>query len=115
MTTVLSILHRITGVGLCGGMLIVAAWLMAAASGPSAYDSFMAFASSRVGTVVFFLLTLCVSYHFASGIRHLIWDAGRLFDIRHATFAGYLVLIFTVLMTAAVWAHLLTREGNYVP
>lgn len=109
MTSVLSILHRITGVGLCGGTLIVAAWLMSAASGPEAYEGFMALAASPAGQVVFFLLTLCVSFHFASGIRHLIWDAGRLFDIRDATFAGYLVLIFTVLTTGAVWLCLLTR------
>ena len=107
MTSVLSILHRLTGVGLCGGMLIVAAWLMAAATGPEAYDGFMTLASCPLGKVVFFLLTLCVSFHFASGIRHLIWDAGRLFDIRDATFAGYLVLIFTALTTGAIWLCIL--------
>ncbi len=109
MTSVLSILHRLTGVGLCGGMLIVAAWLMTAASGPEAYGVFMTLASSVAGKLVFFFLTVCVSFHFASGIRHLIWDAGRLFDMRDATFAGYLVLLFTALMTGAVWFCLLTR------
>lgn len=108
MTSVLSILHRITGFGLCGGLLIVAAWLMSAASGPQAYDSFVALAGSAVGQVVLFLLTLSLSFHFASGLRHLVWDVGRLFDIRDATRAGYAVLVFTVLVTGFVWFCLLT-------
>lgn len=109
MTSVLSILHRFTGVVLCGGLLLVATWLMTAASGPEAYGVFMDLARTSVGQVVLFLLTLSVSFHFAAGLRHLVWDAGCLFDIHRATRAGYAILVFTALMTSAIWICVLNR------
>src|SRR3984893_18835769 len=73
----MSIVHRITGAGLYFGTLLVAWWLLAAASGPNAYAGFGSFMSSFVGRFVLFGYTWALVHHALRGIRHLIWDTGR--------------------------------------
>src|SRR6201985_2969564 len=75
-----SILHRATGVALYAGGLIVAAWAISLAAGPEAYMMFKGLLGSIPGKVVMFGLTLSVFFHLASGVRHLIWDAGSGFQ-----------------------------------
>ncbi|MCB1556830.1 MAG: succinate dehydrogenase, cytochrome b556 subunit [Alphaproteobacteria bacterium] len=103
LNTITSILHRITGYALAVGTLMVVWLLAAAASGPGAYDFFMTFAGSPVGQLLWFGWSVALFYHLCNGIRHLIWDTGRLFDLKHAAAAGYVVLIATALLTALVW------------
>lgn len=104
MTSVLSILHRMTGAGLSVGLFMFAWWLIAAAYGPQAYAVFTDFISAWYGQVLLFGWSAAAYYHMANGIRHLIWDAGYLFKIKNAYTAGYFVLLFTVLATAGTWA-----------
>lgn len=111
MTSVTSILHRMTGVALSIGLMMFAWWLVSAAIGPEAYDIFMSFAGSPVGMVLLFGFTLAFFYHLANGIRHLFWDAGLLFKIENAYKAGYAVLIFTAVMSAATWYCILSKMG----
>ncbi|MGE4313863.1 MAG: succinate dehydrogenase, cytochrome b556 subunit [Pseudobdellovibrionaceae bacterium] len=103
MTSMLSILHRITGVALSVGILMVVWLLVAAATGPEAYDDFMGFATSPFGQILLFGWTVALFYHLCNGVRHLIWDTGRLFKLKNAYAAGYVVLIATALLTAWVW------------
>ena len=103
MTSVTSILHRATGVALTAGLLMFAWWLVAAAIGPGPYDVFMNFAGSPLGKLLLFGFTLAFYYHLANGIRHLIWDTGLLFKIENAYRAGYIVLLFTAILTALTW------------
>ena len=112
MTSVLSILHRMTGVGLTVGLMLFAWWLVAAAIGPGAYAVFMNFAGSPVGMLLLFGFTLAFFYHLANGIRHLFWDSGLLFKIENAYEAGYAVLLFTALMTGATW-YCVLNKGPY--
>lgn len=76
-TMMMSILHRITGAALYGGTLLVVAWLLAAASGPEAYDAVMGLFGSIPGRLVLFLYTWALLHHMLGGVRHLIWDTGR--------------------------------------
>jgi succinate dehydrogenase / fumarate reductase cytochrome b subunit len=69
-----SITHRITGAALYGGTLLIAAWLVALASGPDTYAAIETIAFSLPGQVLLFLWTFAVLFHFANGIRHLVWD-----------------------------------------
>jgi succinate dehydrogenase / fumarate reductase cytochrome b subunit len=69
-----SITHRITGVGLYFGTILIAAWLLALASGPEAYATAEAIVYSIPGQIILFLWAVAVLYHFANGIRHLLWD-----------------------------------------
>jgi succinate dehydrogenase / fumarate reductase cytochrome b subunit len=103
MTTVLSIFHRFTGVGMIAGIALVIWWLVAAMYGEAAYNTAMDFSTGWMGRFILFGLTLSLFYHMANGIRHLIWDMGYLFEIKNAFKAGYACLAFTVLATAYVW------------
>ncbi len=73
-TMAASITHRITGMGLYGGTLLIAAWLIALASGPKSYAMIEDIAFSIPGQILLFLWAIAVLYHFANGIRHLLWD-----------------------------------------
>ncbi len=111
MTSMTSILHRATGVGLTIGLMMMAWWLVAAAIGPEAYGVFTDFAGSDVGRILLFGWTLAFYYHLANGIRHLIWDCGFLFKLKDAYMAGYFVLFVTAVMTGFTWYCFLVLKG----
>ena len=111
MTSVLSILHRMTGVGLTVGLIMFAWWLVSAAIGPEAYGVFMNFAGSTLGLLLLFGWSIAFYYHLANGIRHLCWDSGKLFKLKNAYAAGYVVLLFTAAMTAITWYCVLEYAG----
>ena len=77
LTMMMSIVHRITGGALYFGMLLVAWWLIAVASGPNAYAKFQWFMETLVGRLVLVGFTWALIHHMLGGIRHLIWDTGR--------------------------------------
>lgn len=103
LTSVLSILHRAAGVALALGSLLVVWWLVAAAAGPQAYGVAQRFAASPLGLFMIFGWSVALFYHLCNGIRHLIWDTGRLFKIENAYRAGYMVLLATAVLTGAAW------------
>lgn len=103
LTSIMSILHRITGVVLALGSLLFAAWLVAVAGGADAFGLARAALASVPGQVVLFGLSACLVYHFLNGIRHLAWDAGHGFEIAKAYASGYAVLVLAVLITAGLW------------
>jgi succinate dehydrogenase / fumarate reductase cytochrome b subunit len=98
-----SILHRATGVALYVGGLIAAAWAVALASGPDAYETFKGLMGSIPGKVVLFGLTVSVFFHLASGFRHLVWDSGKGFDIKSANAGSVMIFAFAAAATLAVW------------
>ena len=101
ITMWLSSLHRITGLLLSLGAVVLAAWLIALASGPDAFAT----ASAIVGAPWFKPLlvgwTFCFFFHLANGVRHLTWDAGYGFDPKRIRASGRWVLVVTLLATAA--------------
>lgn len=104
VTMLTSILHRVTGVGLYGGALIVAAWAISLASGPESYDGFMTLLGSPLGKLVMLGMSASVFYHLGNGVRHLVWDAGHGLDLPSANASGYVVFGFTIAATLATWA-----------
>ena len=103
LTARMSILHRFTGVALTAGTVMVAWWLVAAATSEDAYNTAMDFAQSPLGTFMIFGWSLALFYHLSNGIRHMFWDVGYLFKKENANRAGYLVLLSTVILTAGAW------------
>ncbi len=103
LTSVMSILHRMTGVALAVGSLMVVWWLVSAAYGEEAYNVARLFAASNIGTLMIFGWSVALFYHLCNGVRHLFWDSGRLFNIRQAYAAGYLVLLMTAVLTVGAW------------
>ena len=107
LTSFMSILHRLTGVGLSFGIVLFVAWLAALANGSESYAGFLTYAHSLIGQVLLFGITAAFFYHLCNGIRHLVWDAGAGLDIKTAYKTGYAVLAIAVFLTACVWAFVL--------
>lgn len=103
MTAKMSITHRLSGVILMGGMLLLAAWLVALAMGADAYAQLMGWAHHPLGLVILFGWSLAFYYHLCNGIRHLIWDMGYLFKLDNARRAGWVVQLATVILQAVTW------------
>jgi len=103
ITMAASIAHRVTGVALYVAALIAAAWAISLASGPDAYAAFKAVMASPIGLVVMFGLTVSFFYHLANGVRHLVWDTGRGFDIKTANASAVLVIAFALAASIAIW------------
>jgi succinate dehydrogenase / fumarate reductase cytochrome b subunit len=107
ITSVLSILHRLTGIALVVGSILLAWWLIAVAAGGEVFEATHAFIASPIGVVLLFGWSLAFFYHLCSGIRHLVWDAGYGFEIRDAYRSGYAVLAATVVLTVLAWLYVL--------
>ena len=102
-TMVLSMLHRVTGVALGVGTLLLAWWLVAAASGPEAFSTVQAVVRSIPGRFVLLGFTFSLFYHLANGIRHLFWDVGIGFELKAARASGWIALSLAVVLTIASW------------
>tara|TARA_B100000530_G_scaffold334990_1_gene285999 strand:+ start:791 stop:1201 length:411 start_codon:yes stop_codon:yes gene_type:complete len=103
LTSVLSILHRITGIALAIGTLLLVWWLIAAASGPDYYDTAQRCIGSTMGRILLLGWTYALFYHLANGIRHLAWDSGRGFELNTAYLTGWLVIISSIVLTIVTW------------
>ena len=103
ITMILSILHRITGVGMALGLIVLAAWLVQAAAGPEAYQYFRLAMSTPFGQLLLVGWTFAFFLHLGNGIRHLVWDAGHGFEKDHSRATAWLVLILAIILTAVVW------------
>lgn len=99
ITSVLSILHRITGVALTFATLLLTWWLVAAAYGPEQFASAQAFLGSWFGQLVLWGFTFAVFYHLANGVRHLLWDFGWGFEIAQVRTTGIAVVAFAAVAT----------------
>jgi len=103
LTMILSIVHRITGAGLYFGTLLVAWWLLAAASGPTAYATFGNFMNSWLGRLILFGYTWALMHHMLGGIRHFFWDFGRGFGPQDRERLAQATLIGSIALTIVIW------------
>lgn len=101
ITMWLSSLHRITGLMLSLGAVVLAAWLIALASGPEAYDAVAAVVGAGWFKVPLVGWTFGFFFHLANGVRHLTWDLGYGFDPQRIRTSGRLVIAVTIVATAA--------------
>ena len=103
LTSVLSITHRITGVALAAGTLLLVYWLAALQGGAESYATATAVLGSLPGRLILFGFTLAFCYHLCNGVRHLFWDAGKGFELESVYASGRAVVVVSVLMTIGVW------------
>ena len=103
LTSVLSIMHRGTGIALGVGTLLLVWWLLAAASGVDAYADVQAFWDSWIGGLLLLGWSFALFYHLCNGLRHLFWDAGKGFDLGTAYRNGWLVVGAAILLTVVAW------------
>lgn len=107
-----SILHRVTGVGLALGTVLLAAWLAAAAAGPEVFAQFQTYAGNALGRFVLFGFTVSLVYHALNGVRHLFWDIGLGFHVPTANKTGLLVYALTGFLTLGIWAAAYWVKGD---
>jgi succinate dehydrogenase / fumarate reductase cytochrome b subunit len=103
LTSVLSITHRLTGVVLSVGALLLVAWIAAAAAGRDTYAMVDEQIRSPLGLALLFIWTFSLFFHLCNGIRHLLWDAGWGFELRTIYVSGWTVVAASSLLTAATW------------
>jgi len=103
VVAVSSITHRITGIALTVGTLLLTWWLVAAAAGPEAYDTVRAVIGSPIGLLALLGWTWAFSYHLLKGIQHLIWDTVRGFDKAGAAKSSQVVFAGSFILTVVIW------------
>jgi succinate dehydrogenase / fumarate reductase cytochrome b subunit len=103
LTSVLSILHRISGVILAFGAILVAVWLFSIAYNRELFEAIFAFLSGVLGRTFLFAWTLTLFYHLCNGVRHLFWDSGRGFELKQVYLSGWVSIIATIVLTVLVW------------
>lgn len=102
-TMMMSILHRITGSALYFGTILMVYWLLAAASGPEAYNTAMDLFGSFLGRLVLFGFTWALLHHMLGGMRHFIWDTGRGFGERERNWLARATLAGSLALTVILW------------
>ncbi len=112
ITMLMSILHRITGGALYFGTVLLAAWLVAAAMGERQFVLVNDLFGHPVGKLVLFGYSWALIHHMLGGIRHLIWDTGRALQPRSADVLGWLTILGSLTLTAAVWAVGVSMRGG---
>ena len=103
LTAVFSIFHRLTGICLSLGAVLLSIWIILIALGPAYYSKFQVL-SSFIGFKVFlFLWTLTIFYHLYNGIRYLFWSYGKMMELSIVYKSGYFVIILSILSTVLIW------------
>jgi succinate dehydrogenase / fumarate reductase cytochrome b subunit len=100
---VISMTHRLTGLALVVGTLLLTWWLVAAAAGPAAFDTVQAFIGTWFGRFILFGWTFSLFYHLCNGIRHLFWDAGYGYELPVVHASGWAVVAASTVLTLVSW------------
>ena len=111
LTSVLSIVNRITGVALSLGAIGLVIWVGAAAMGPRTYGEVQGVVASWGGRLLLFGFTFAFFMHLCGGIRHLVWDTVHGFELRSIYISGWAVVAGSVVLTLAAWAVSLLLVG----
>ena len=103
LTSILSITHRLSGVALGVGTLLLVYWLAAAAAGPEAFEGAQSFVGSFLGRLLLFGWTIGLFFHLCNGIRHLFWDIGLGFELDEVYRSGWTVVAATAVLSLVTW------------
>ena len=103
LTALLSVTHRLTGLALSFGAVLLIAILFATVAGPEAYAVAHALAASWPGIIVLVLFTFALYFHLCNGVRHLFWDAGFGFELSTAHASAVATLVVSAAMTGITW------------
>jgi succinate dehydrogenase / fumarate reductase cytochrome b subunit len=111
LTSVMSILHRLTGIALAVGAILLVSWIGAASDGAESFAKMQWLLGSPLGLILMFGWSVALFYHLCNGIRHLWWDTGHGLELKSVYATGYAVLIATATLTIIAWAVGISRWG----
>jgi len=100
---VMSIVHRVTGVALYVGTLLLAWWLAALASGPAYFSTVADIFGSTPGRIVLLGYTWALMHHMLGGLRHFIWDTGHGYDLATVDRLSWGTIVGSLALTAGIW------------
>lgn len=103
LTSVMSILHRASGIALSAGAILLVWWLVAAAAGPQPYAGVQDFLGSWLGLLMLFGWSVALFYHLCNGLRHLWWDSGHGLELPSVYAGGWVVVAATAALTIIAW------------
>ena len=103
VTSVLSFLHRGTGLFLVLGTIMISFWVIALALGHNIFVSYQTWLGSLMGKVLLVFWSFSLFYHWANGLRHLLWDIGWGYDIDRVHMTGWIVVSVSVILTGLLW------------
>lgn len=103
LTMMMSIVHRITGSALYFGIILLIWWLIAAASSDSYFALVQWFFNLWLGRLILFGFTWALIHHTLGGLKHLLWDTGRGFDLKLIEWLARGNLIVSVVLTVLLW------------
>lgn len=106
MTALLSITHRLTGVLLSVGIVGLVSWIYALAFDADLFATLQAWSGHIMGQLVIVAVAGAWYFHLANGVRHLVWDIGRAFELKNIYIGGWLVIVFSAGATAATAAFM---------
>jgi succinate dehydrogenase / fumarate reductase cytochrome b subunit len=106
ITMTLSILHRVTGVALSVGLIVLTIWLVALSTGAAAYEQITAVLQSIVGRALLVGFSFAFFFHLCNGVRHLFWDVGKGFEMRQVNASAWSVILATIVLTLGLWLAL---------
>jgi succinate dehydrogenase / fumarate reductase cytochrome b subunit len=106
LSMIMSGVHRITGLCLVAGMILLAWWLLAAATGQNAYGTFEAFATSWLGRVVLFGFSWAALHHLIGGLRYLVWDLGIWIENEEREWLIRANIVASIVCTILLWVIL---------
>ncbi|MFL2788262.1 MAG: succinate dehydrogenase, cytochrome b556 subunit [Paracoccaceae bacterium] len=99
ITWTVSIMHRITGVAMTLGLILIVAWLVAAAFSPELFSLIDGVLRSWIGMIIIFGSLWAFWFHFLNGIRHLFWDLGYGFNLSTVWRSGWVVVLGSIILT----------------
>jgi succinate dehydrogenase / fumarate reductase cytochrome b subunit len=108
---VMSILHRITGAALYVGTVLLAAWLISAATSPECFATINGLFASWPGMIVLVGYSWALIHHALGGMRHFIWDTGAGLDIGAVDLLSWSTIVLSVLLTAVLWFYIGMQRG----
>jgi succinate dehydrogenase / fumarate reductase, cytochrome b subunit len=103
LTMMMSIFHRITGVALSLGVVLLVWWLSAAAASDTYFDMVQGFFGHWFGKLILFGFTWALVHHALGGLRHLVWDTGRCFDLKVVELMARANLVGSIAITILLW------------
>lgn len=103
LTAILSIVHRLSGVALTAGTLVLVWWLIAAAAGPGPFADIQGIIGAWYGRLALFGWTFALFFHLCNGIRHMFWDAGMGLELPAVYASGWTVVAAAAALTLAAW------------
>jgi succinate dehydrogenase / fumarate reductase cytochrome b subunit len=103
---ILSIVHRVTGVALSAGLMVLTIWLVALSSGAAAYEQVAGLLGSILGRLLLAGFSFAFFFHLCNGVRHLVWDVGKGFEMHQVSASARMVVLASITLTIGFWVVL---------